>query len=154
MSQRNNSIPKSHKIKSLSHFLTLWQDAHSSAEKNGWDFILPYYDNNIIFKDSIQEINGMEKFSEMTRRLDKRSKSMRFIIHNCAMQKDIIFMEWEMVISYWKFPKSSVYGSSRMRLKNGKVIEQRDYYDLWGDIFDNVPFFRKIYRWFMRKAFG
>ncbi len=35
-----------------------------------------------------------------------------------------------------------------------KIIEQRDYYDLWGDIFDNIPSFRKPYRRFMRKHFG
>jgi len=48
-----------------------------------------------------------------------------------------------------------MYGSSRVTLNDdGKIIEQRDYYDLWGDIFDNIPRFGKAYRRFMRRKFG
>ena len=39
-------------------------------------------------------------------------------------------------------------------LEEGKIIEQRDYYDLWGDIFDNIPRFGKAYRRFMKRKFG
>jgi hypothetical protein len=34
------------------------------------------------------------------------------------------------------------------------IIEQRDYYDLWGDIFNGIPRFGKLYRKFMFKHFG
>ena len=42
----------------------------------------------------------------------------------------------------------------RIVLRDGKVLDQRDYYDLWGDILDNIPFVGKLYRLFMRKRFG
>ena len=32
--------------------------------------------------------------------------------------------------------------------------DQRDYYDLWGDVFDNIPWMAKRYRKFMKKRFG
>jgi hypothetical protein len=71
------------------------------------------------------------------------------------MEGDIVFIEWEMTISYKKNPSSVLYGSSRITLNNeGKISEQRDYYDLWGDIFDNIPRFGKAYRRFMRRKFG
>ena len=35
-----------------------------------------------------------------------------------------------------------------------KIIKQRDYYDLWGDILDNIPRIGKMYRKFMKKKFG
>ena len=38
--------------------------------------------------------------------------------------------------------------------KDGKIIAQRDYYDLWGDIFDNIKFIAISYRRFMKKRFG
>ena len=38
--------------------------------------------------------------------------------------------------------------------EEGKIAEQRDYYDLWGDIFDNIPRFGKMYRKFMKSRFG
>ncbi len=116
--------------------------------------MLLYYHDDIFFKDSIQEIRGMREFSAMTDRLAKRSRDLEYRIHNTVMDGNIIFVEWEMVLSYKKYPKSSIYGSSRITLKDGKIIEQRDYYDLWGDIFDNIQFIRKGYRRFMKKRFG
>jgi len=37
---------------------------------------------------------------------------------------------------------------------DGRIIAQRDYYDLWGDIFNGIPRFRGPYRKFMRRYFG
>jgi hypothetical protein len=60
-----------------------------------------------------------------------------------------------MTISYKKNPSSVLYGSSRLTINRaGKISEQRDYYDLWGDIFDNIPRFGPSYRKFMKKKFG
>jgi hypothetical protein len=142
------------RIGDLAHFLSLWQNIYASPGKPAWDHIMPYYDEDIFFQDSVQRIRGKKEFLKMTRRLAKRSKNLEFLIHNSSMERDLVFIEWEMVISYKSLPKSSVYGSSRILLRGGKIVEQRDYYDLWGDIFDNIPFFGKAYRLFMRKAFG
>jgi hypothetical protein len=35
-----------------------------------------------------------------------------------------------------------------------RIIKQRDYYDLWGDIFNGIPWFQRPYRKFMHKYFG
>ena len=68
---------------------------------------------------------------------------------------NIAFIEWEMTLSFKKYPNSVLYGLSRLKLNaEGKIIEQRDYYDLWGDIFDNIPRFGKAYRKFVKKKFG
>ena len=76
------------------------------------------------------------------------------IVRTAQQEKDI-FIEWEMTITFRKNPNSVMYGSSRVSLNDeGKIIEQRDYYDLWGDIFDNIPRFGKAYRRFMRRKFG
>jgi hypothetical protein len=91
----------------------------------------------------------------MTRRLTDRSKDLSMNIVRCVQQNRDIFIEWEMTIKFRKNPRSVLYGSSRVTLnEEGKIIEQRDYYDLWGDIFDNIPRFGKVYRRFMKKKFG
>jgi hypothetical protein len=60
-----------------------------------------------------------------------------------------------MTISYKTRPSSVIYGASRLYLDDeGKIVYQRDYYDLWGDIFDNIPRFNKMYRKFMHRKFG
>ncbi len=133
----------------------LWTKTYNTDGKPDWSHILPYYDKDIYFKDSIQELRGIEDFKAMTERLSERSKDLEMKIVNLSGNADKIFIEWEMTISYKKNPSSVLYGSSRLTLNaDGRIIEQRDYYDLWGDIFDNIPRFGKIYRKFMKRKFG
>ena len=133
----------------------LWSKTYNTEGKPDWSHILPYYDDNILFRDSIQEIRGIKEFIAMTERLTKRSKDLKMNIVNAVMEENIIFIEWEMTLSFKKYPSSVLYGSSQLTLNEaGKIKEQRDYYDLWGDIFDNIPRFGKVYRRFLIKKFG
>lgn len=142
-------------LPSIDEIKELWSKTYNREGKPDWAHILPYYDENIYFKDSIQEIKGLDEFKKLTERLASRSKDLKMKIVNAIMDKNIVFLEWEMTISYKKNPSSILYGASRLTFNDkGKIIEQRDYYDLWGDIFDNIPRFNKIYRNFMKKKFG
>ncbi|MDF1573336.1 MAG: nuclear transport factor 2 family protein [Bacteroidales bacterium] len=133
----------------------LWSKTYNTAGKPDWSHILPYYDENIYFRDSIQEIRGIKEFKAMTERLTDRSNDLKMHIVRTAQQNKDIFIEWEMTIKFKRNPSSVLYGSSRVTLnEEGKILEQRDYYDLWGDIFDNIPRFGKAYRRFMRRKFG
>jgi len=133
----------------------LWSKTYNTEGKPDWSHILPYYDENIRFRDSVQELRGIEEFTAMTRRLTDRSKDLSMNIVRVVQYDRDIFIEWEMTIKYKKNPSSILYGTSRVTLNDeGKITEQRDYYDLWGDIFENIPRFGKAYRRFMKKKFG
>jgi limonene-1,2-epoxide hydrolase len=133
----------------------LWAKTYNTDGKPDWSHILPYYDDDIHFRDTIQEIRGIVPFKAMTERLTERSKDLDMKLVRTVQHGNDIFLEWEMTISYKKYPGSVVYGFSRLTINDdGKIAEQRDYYDLWGDIFDNIPFFAKRYRKFMKKKFG
>jgi hypothetical protein len=133
----------------------LWSKTYNTEGKPDWSHILPYYDENIYFRDTIQELHVMEEFKAMTKRLTDRSKELSMHIVRTSQQDKDIFIEWEMTITFKKNPNSVMYGCSRVTLNDeGKIIEQRDYYDLWGDIFDNIPRFGKAYRRFMKRKFG
>jgi len=142
-------------IFSENQFKELWEKTYNTRGKPDWSHILPYYDDNIHFRDCIQEIYSIKEFTYMTKRLVKRSKELEMKIINIMMKDEILFFEWEMKLSFDKYPKSTLFGLSRITLnEDGKIIEQRDYYDLWGDIFDNIPVFGNIYRKLMEKRFG
>lgn len=142
-------------IQSKEQLKGLWTNIYNTEGKPDWSHILPYYHEDIFFHDSVQKIHGISEFKTMTERLIARSNNLKMDVKNTAQNGNIIFLEWEMSLSFKKYPNSSVYGSSRVTLdEKGKIIEQRDYYDLWGDIFDNIPRFGKAYRKFMRKKFG
>lgn len=143
------------RIVNAKQFKELWEKTYNTKGKPDWSHILPYYDDNIYFRDSIQEIRGIAEFKKMTERLVARSSELEMKIVNITMDYRTLFFEWEMKLSFGKYPKSTLFGLSCITLNDeGKIIEQRDYYDLWGDIFDNIPQFRKGYRKIMKKFFG
>jgi len=43
--------------------LDLWSKTYNTEGKPDWSHILRYYDNEIYFRDSIQEIRGIEEFT-------------------------------------------------------------------------------------------
>jgi len=135
--------------------LTQWSKTYNPDGKPDWSHIFPYYADEIVFKDSIQKIEGIEKFQAMCNRLTKRCKSLVMDINHIVQDDQTVFMEWKMTMSFRFFPKKPIFGSTRLTInENQQIIEQRDYYDLWGDIYDGVPIWRGIYRWFMRAFFG
>ncbi|MDX9898093.1 MAG: nuclear transport factor 2 family protein [Spirochaetia bacterium] len=142
-------------ITSKEQLKDLWTNIYNTEGKPDWSHILPYYDEDIYFRDTVQEIHGKKDFIAMTERLIERSEGLEMEVRNTAQNDNVIFLEWIMRLSFKKYPKSPVYGSSRVLLNEaGKIVEQRDFYDLWGDIFDNIPRFGPAYRKFMRKKFG
>jgi limonene-1,2-epoxide hydrolase len=155
MSDKSTENEMSFTVLNAESLKELWSKTYNTQGKPDWSHILPFYDDNIYFKDSIQAIHGIEDFKAMIERLTTRSKDLKMNIVNSIMSGNIVFIEWEMTIKYKKNPSSVLYGTSRLTINEaGKIIEQRDYYDLWGDIFDNIPRFGKAYRRFMIKKFG
>ena len=141
-------------IHSAQQLCELWKGVYSAQGGVDWSGLLPYYSHDIVFKDSIQEIHGIKDFTAMTDRLARRSRDLDYLVHSSVMEGEVIFVEWEMVISYKRYPTSSIFGASRLTLRDGRIVYQRDYYDLWGDIFDNIWFLKKGYRRFMKRSFG
>ena len=133
----------------------LWSKTYNTDGKPDWSHIFPYYHPEIIFQDSVQRLEGIDAFKAMCARLAGRCKKLRMEIISIAQDSNVIMMDWKMTMSFRKFPDTPVFGCTKLVLHNdGRIIEQRDYYDLWGDIFNGIPGFRKLYRKFMSKFFG
>ena len=133
----------------------LWSRTYNSIGKPDWSHIYLYYHPDIVFEDSVQRIEGIVEFVALCERLAKRCESLQMEILSIAQASNFILMDWIMTMSFNKYPSTPVYGSTKLTLHaDGRIIHQRDYFDLWGDIFNGIPYFKKIYRKFMRKHFG
>jgi limonene-1,2-epoxide hydrolase len=133
----------------------LWSKTYNAEGKPDWSHIYPYYHPDVIFQDSIQRVEGMKEFVALCERLTKRCEKLQMEIHSVAQQDNVILMDWTMTMVFKKFPSTPIYGSTKLTLhEDGRIIEQRDYSDLWGDIFNGIPYFKKTYRKFMRRYFG
>ena len=154
MDEKLQSTTDQFTIENVDQIKALWTKTYDNAGKPDWSHILPYYANDIEFRDSVQRLSGIADFKAMTERLSTRSNELKMEVKNATKEGNIIFVEWEMTIVFKKRPSSIMYGASRLTLNEaGKIGFQRDYYDLWGDIFDNIPRFNKIYRKFMHNKF-
>lgn len=133
----------------------LWSKTYNTNGKPDWQHIFPYYHNDIHFHDSIQIINGKENFIQMCNRLTKRCKELNMEIVDIAQEGNFIIFDWVMTMMFKKYPSTPLYGSTKLTLDDsGLIIKQRDYYDMWGDIFNNIPWWGNRYRKFLKKKFG
>jgi limonene-1,2-epoxide hydrolase len=133
----------------------LWSKTYNTEGKPDWSHLFPYYHPDLVFQDSIQRIEGKEAFMAMCGRLTDRCRQLRMDIHSIARSGDVIFLQWTMTMMFDRFPSTPVYGCTKLTLHgDGRIVDQRDYYDLWGDIFNEIPFFKGPYRRFMRRKFG
>lgn len=133
----------------------LWSRTYNTSGKPDWSHIFPYYHDDVVFQDAIQRVDGKSAFQALCDRLARRCRELRMRIVDVSQTGDVIFLEWEMTLMFRRAPSSTLYGSTKLTLAaDGRIVRQRDYYDLWGDIFDNVPWFARAYRGFMRRAFG
>ncbi len=149
--------PETNELKPLDTemILDLWSQTYNTSGKPDWSHIFPYYSEQIIFEDTIQKVEGKPAFVDMCNRLTERCEELKMNITAIAKRDNTIFMEWEMTMIFRKTPSTTLYGCTKLTLgENGMITHQRDYYDLWGDIFDNVPGMKKLYPRFMKRVFG
>lgn len=140
---------------STSKIKELWSKTYNRQGKPDWSHIYPYYHKDIIFQDTIQRIEGIDNFIAMCTRLTKRTKQLKMEILAITQTDNVIMLDWVMTMIFKKYPNTPIYGATKLVLsEDGLIKEQRDYYDLWGDIFNNIPHFGKMYRRFLVKKFG
>lgn len=135
--------------------LDLWSRTYNTRGKPDWSHIFPYYHDDIVFQDCIQKVEGKTAFMAMCNRLTERCEQLQMDISSVAHQAPVIFMEWKMTMIFRKTPSTPIFGCTKLTLgEDGRILYQRDYYDLWGDIFHNVPVMRSLYPKFMHRVFG
>jgi hypothetical protein len=133
----------------------LWSRTYNTEGKPDWSHLYPYYHDQIVFQDSIQKIEGKERFVALCERLTKRCKQLNMDLYAVIRVGDQAFIEWKMTMMFRVFPSTPIYGCTRLTIDGDEMItNQRDYYDLWGDIYNGIPWYRGLYRAFMRRFFG
>jgi limonene-1,2-epoxide hydrolase len=133
----------------------LWSLTYNTAGKPDWSHLYPYYHENILFEDCIQRIEGIDEFTAMCNRLTKRCKQLNMDIISIVKDSHEVFFQWKLVMMFKNFPSTPVNGCTKLNIDDdNRIIYQRDYFDLWGDIFNGIPYFHRTYRKFLHKYFG
>ena len=83
---------------SVEEIRELWSKTYNRDGKPDWSHIFPYYRDDVVFKDSIQEIRGLEDFKAMCKRLTKRCQQLKMHLPSVVKGTDCIFIQWEITL--------------------------------------------------------
>jgi hypothetical protein len=133
----------------------LWSKTYNKEGKPDWSHIFPLYHDDIVFQDSIQKIEGKDEFIKLCNRLTDRCEQLTMDIYSITEAKNEFIFDWKMEMMFKKWPSNPIYGCTKLTIAvDNRIIGQRDYYDLWGDIINGIPYLVKPYRGFMKRYFG
>jgi limonene-1,2-epoxide hydrolase len=133
----------------------VWSLTYNRDGKPDWSHIFPYYSDDIIFEDSIQRIEGKPEFMALCNRLSDRCEQLHMDISSIVMDSRTVFFQWKIVMQFKKWPSTPLYGCTKLTIgEDYRIVEQRDYFDLWGTILNGIPLLQKSYWKFMHRYFG
>jgi hypothetical protein len=125
-----------------------------SAEGEGVDvsIIRTHYHSDVRFQDAIQVVEGRDAVIEMMLRFPKRVAELSCTVHAALQQDDLIVVEWSMDMrAHKRLPVMTNHGMSKLRLDaDSRVVDHRDYFDLWGDMIDAFAGPSRLYRAIVR----
>lgn len=121
--------------------------ADQPFDETALDRAAPYYAEDMVFTDPIQTLRGRDAFVSMNKRLIRRVKQIRFDMHALASSDDCIFMTWTMHVAL-ATPATEMHidGVTHITLRDGKVIDHRDYWDLVGSMVGAIPGVGSVYK--------
>jgi hypothetical protein len=104
------------------------------------------YDVGLVFHDPLQTLKGREAFLSMNRRLLRRARRIAFDVPKAIGAVDALFLVWTMTYEPRRGRPIVFEGSSFARVRNGLVVEQRDYWDLLSSVACSTPLLRGLYK--------
>lgn len=100
------------------------------------------YDDNVLLIDPVGTHRGLPLVDTYFRKLMANTSSCRFDIHQIMRNENTIFVSWTMVFVTPTFNKGepvAVDGCSHLIVRNEKIIQHRDYYDMGQMIYEKIP---------------
>lgn len=107
--------------------------------------LIDAYDDEVVFQDPLQRVEGREALAEMNRRLLRRARVLRVTVNEGVAAGDQIFLTWTMEYAYRLSPTLTLEGASHLRVRDGKIVYHRDYWDLASSLIGKVPGVRRLY---------
>lgn len=121
-------------------YLAFERDGEAAIERLG-----ALYDPDMLFRDPLQTLHGRDAFLAMNRRILARARRLSFEVPDAIGGRGSVFLAWTMLYEPRLGPKLVFHGTTHARLKGGRIVEQRDYWDLLSSVAQSLPFVRNAY---------
>ncbi len=131
------------KEKELKRFFNL-SYGEKAPTREQWESL---YNKEVKFIDPTQEKNGIDAYIKAQDGLIKRCDDVYLESHSIAINENIAFVEWTMVLKI-KGLEFLYDGTTRLIFdQEGKVKEHRDYFDFCSGTFGKIPVIGAFFRW-------
>lgn len=105
-----------------------------------FDQIHALYAYDVVFRDPIQIVRGLPDFIAMNQRLLGKMKFLEWTIRGAWGDDEAATLEWTMRGKPKLGPTVEVDGMSRVRAREGKIVDHRDYWDLAELAASGIPY--------------
>jgi ketosteroid isomerase-like protein len=105
------------------------------------------YHPEVRFRSPLQSVAGRPAFLAMMRRMAEGQRRIVFQIESGTESGDALFLVWRLSLAPRHLGSSlEIEGVSRCRLSEGRIVEQRDYFDLLGSASDAIPLAGSVFK--------
>lgn len=107
---------------------------------------LSLYDERLQFQDPLQRVSSRADYAELNRRFLARARRLDITVEEWAEQDGRLFASWRMHFAPRFGPEMTLEGVSHLRVREGRIIYQRDHFDTAGGLASAVPGLSSLYR--------
>lgn len=131
-------------------------EVYQNLSKDNLSQLTALYDEHVIFEDPAHRLEGADTLLAYFKTLYTRVEHCAFIISASQQIGDQGFLTWTMSLAHPKLKSGqliSVQGVSQLKFSKGRIIYQRDYFDLGQLLYENLPVLGSLVRG-IKKRFG
>ncbi|MDX1705545.1 nuclear transport factor 2 family protein [Pseudidiomarina sp.] len=110
--------------------------------KCDFDNLGDLYDEDITFSDPIHQVHGLDDLKKYLKHSMSNVEQCHFAFTEYMLNDKQLFISWQMRFVHPKVSAGRevvVPGVSHFKLKDDKVCEQEDFYDLGVMIYEQIP---------------
>ena len=116
-----------------------------------FDELFAFYHPKMTFKDPTQALDGLDAFASMNLKALEKSDEYRMEVHDHSQSGEVIQVTWTLDYRPKKGPLLTFEGATVLRLEDGLIISQRDYWDLLSSVMNAIPIAGTLYRTLIAK---
>ncbi len=138
-------------------WLESFVEVYQQLSINNLNLLEKIYHQDVVFIDPLHHIQGVDKLTQYFSGLYTNLLYCQFEIEEVIEQNQQAAIYWKMSYQHPKLNKGkviTVQGHSHLKGQGDKVIYHRDYLDAGAMLYEHVPVFGAIVRWFKTRAIG
>ena len=113
------------------------------------------YTEDVWFKDSFNEVQGLEQVSHIFTHMFEQVDAPRFVVTHSVLQDDQAFLTWDFLFRMRRFSdeEQCIRGATHVRFaSDGRVAYHRDYWDAAEELYEKLPVVGSLMRWLKTRA--